>query len=450
VKAPFVTALATLAGAFWAGAFALHALLAAPPRAIATDLAQPLAVVTAWGGYGGRCFAILAVCVAAAATALAAAIRFAPASGLPRPGLTVAATAAVALVGAAAWPCTFSSDPYAYAAYGAEAARGLDPYRPLAATVRGASFDAARYQWGGAFPVCVYGPAFVAFAEALWSWTARFGAAAPIAALRAVAGVAFLASIPILDAALAGLAPRRRLIVLCAYGLQPVALWSAAEGHNDTMVLLAAACAAFLVRRGYPFSAGTLLGLSTAIKAPGAFLAAGAALDGLALRRLPAAAYGVVGGLLLAALVVVPPLLPALTETGSRGHYAPQLSLQALIGLVPALAVAAFAAAGGLARIFRRERDGFAWLGLAAVAALPNVYPWYALWLVPFALVALPSAPALGLYGVTICAVVRYLPDAMGTMTVGAIRLATLATFAPLLALVPGIAVLARPKQVLS
>jgi hypothetical protein len=450
VRAPFVAALATLGAVFWAGAFALRALLATPPRAIATDLAQPLAVVTAWGGYGERCFAILAVCVAVAAAALAAALRFAPATGLPRPGLIVAATAAAALLGAAAWPCTFSSDPYAYAAYGAEAARGLDPYRPLAATVRGASLDAARYQWGGTFPVCVYGPAFIAFAEWIWRWTARFGAAAPIAALRLTAGLAFLASIPVLDAALAGIAARRRLIIVCAYGLQPVALWSAAEGHNDTFVLLAAACAALLARRGYPFSAGTLLGLSTALKAPAAFLAAGAALDALALRRVPAAAYGVLGGLLLAALIVVPPLLPALTETGSRGHYAPQLSLQASLGLVPALALAALAGAGGLARILRRERDGFAWLGLAAVAALPNVYPWYALWLVPFALAALPSAPALGLYGVTICAVVRYLPDATGNMTDGAIRLATLATFAPLLALVPGIAVLARPKQVLS
>ena len=439
MNARYVGSLAAVVASFWSGAGAMRVLLASAPHRIAVDLAQPLPVVTAWGDFGVRAFAVLAASLLCAAAALAAAVRWMPREPDRRARFAVIVAAAAALAGAAAWPCTFSSDPYAYAAYGESAARGIDPYRPLAATVHGTSIDAARWQWGGAYPPCVYGPVFVGFAERMWRLTARFNPGAPIAALRFAAAIAFLASVPLLDAALAGLPARRRLGLLCAYALHPIALWSVAEGHNDAFVLLAAAGAAALARRGYPGSAGVLLGTSAAIKAPGAFLALGFGIDALAIRRAPRGAFGVAGGIALAALVAIPPLLPALAATHAGGHYAPELSLQMLAGLPAALATATCAAGFGLARIAAGRRTGYAWLGLAAVAALPNLYPWYALWLVPFALAAWPAGPGLALYGVTILALVRYLPDAAGIMSVDTIRIATATALLPLVLAYPGV-----------
>jgi hypothetical protein len=445
-RLPFLTGLAAVAGAFWAGSLGMRLVLATAPLAVTTDLAQPLPVVTAWHDFGVRCFGVLAATIAIATVGLATALLRLPADAWPRGRLAIGLAAGAALLGAATWPCTFSSDPYAYAAYGAEAARGIDPYAPLAANVHGVSIDAARYQWSGPFPVCVYGPAFVALAEALWRLSQRLGTGAPIALLRAAASAAFLASIGLVDALLRDLAPRRRLGLLGAYALQPVSLWSAAEGHNDTFVLLACAGGLLLWRRGLPFAGAVLLGLSAAFKATGGLFAAGFALDAIARRERGRRIAGVLGGLLLATLVTLGPLARALAEIRGHGRYAPQISLAALVGLAPAIAVAGMLVGAGSVRVARGRRDGFAWLGLGVVAVLPNVYPWYALWLVPLALVADPGDAALALYGVTIFAVLRYLPDAVGTMTAGALRIAAVAALTPVL--VVGIAPLLRRKQV--
>lgn len=434
---------AALVVAFALGAAAARGVLERAPPAIARDLAQPLPVVTSWGAYGAWCFATLALAIVLATLALVAVLRAIPRDGLAH-GVgagAVVAFAALALAAAACFPFTFSSDPYAYAAYGEMAARGLDPYALVAPNVHGTSIDAARYQWGGRYPVCVYGPAFVAFARALWSATTPFGPAATVAAFRLCASLAFLASIALLDAALAGLAPQRRLAIVCAYGLDPVLLWSVAEGHNDAGVLLVASGAAVLARRGRAFAAGAFVGLAALVKAPGALLAAAYALDAayvarpralVGIARRPGAVAGVALGLTVAAVFAIPPLLPALAEVGAHGTYEPTVSLQALTGPVIAAGLAFLALAYALVRIARGDRDGFAWLGLAAVAALPNVYPWYALWLVPFALAAGPGGASRALYGVTLCAVIRYLPDAAGNMTVGIVRIASVGAMLPI------------------
>jgi hypothetical protein len=442
----FRIALATFAAAFPAGALAARALLAHAPAAIAVDRAQPLVVVTSWGAFGGAAFAALAAAVAVAAVALAIVLHEAPPGAAARGTAVAFALAAAGIAGAACFPFTFSSDPYAYAAYGAMAARGIDPYALVPASLHGAPFDAARWQWGGVYPVCVYGPAFVAFARALDATAGPFGLAAELAAFRLSAALAFLGSIALLGDALRALAPRTRFRVLCAYGGHPVLLWSVAEGHNDAFVLLAAAAAAVLARRGAAFGAGLLVAASAAFKATGAALAAVYALDAAFVRRTGRrAAAGVAAGLALAAALTLPPMRPALAALGAHGRYAPSVSLQTLLGLGPSLALAAAAAAFGIIRVVRsRERDGFAWLGLAAVAALPNLYPWYGLWLVPLALAAGPGGASLALYGVTICAVIRYLPDAAGNMTLGMVRSAAVAALSPLVA---AFAALRLPKK---
>ncbi len=425
-------AAAALALAFPAGAAVATAVAARAPVSLRGAFAQPLPVVDAWGAYGGDCFAVIAATIAFATVALAVLIRTAPSAGYRRAGAFVTLVAAVATAGCAAWPFVFSSDTYAYAAYGELAARGLDPFVVPAAALRGPAVDAARVQWHGPFPACVYGPAFVALARG--AWTATGGdAAATIRLLRALAILAFLASIPLVAAALSGVAPRRRFALTCAYGLNPIALWSAAEGHNDTFVLAIAAAAAVAVRSGSAFAGGAALGLSALVKAPGAVLAAAFGAQASLVLRLPRVAAGAACGLAVAVPFVAPPLLAAAGRAGAHGHYAPAASLQALTGPVPALALAAAAAVFGAVRSIRdRERDGVAWLGLAIVAALPNPYPWYGLWLAPLALAAAPSPAAAALYGATIFSCLRYLPDAAGNMTDGATRVAAIGTLVPL------------------
>jgi hypothetical protein len=438
VSGRFAAAVATFALAFPAGALAAHVLLEGAPRRIATDLAQPLPVVTAWGTYGGWCFATLGGAVALATLALVVLLLAAPARRPlhEHPAALVLALAVAGLAGAAAFPFTFSSDPYAYAAYGAMAERGIDPYVPVAAGVHGAAIDAARRQWGGAYPVCVYGPAFVAFARLVRRATEPFGPAAALAAFRALAGLAFLASIAFLDRALAGLEAGRRFAILAAYGLDPVLLWSAAEGHNDAFVLAIAAAAALAVRRGWGACGGLVLGFSAAFKAPGALLAAGLALDAAFVARRPGIAVAAAAGIALAAAVAIPAMLPAFAAVGGHGQYAPQVSLPDLVGPLAASAIALVTAGFALVRLRARDRGGFAWLGLAAAAVLPNLYPWYALWLVPFALAAGRTGAGFALYGVTICALLRYLPDATGNMTPSAVRIVTVVALSPLAALV--------------
>jgi alpha-1,6-mannosyltransferase len=381
------------------------------------------------------CFAILAATIAIASLALVVLLRSISNEGTRVRSLAISGLAAVALAGAAAWPFVFSSDAYAYAAYGEMAARGLDPYVIVPANAHGASIDAARVQWHGDFPVCVYGPAFVALARAVWVATNAWGAGAPIAALRALAALAFLGSIPLLARALAGIEERSKSLILCAYGLNPMMLWSVAEGHNDAFVLLVAAIAGVVLRRGRTAIAGTILGLSAAIKAPGAVFAAAFGVDALFTRKDTSGAIGAVTGLVLAAAISIPPLLPALGSVSSHGHYLPMVSLQAFIGIGPAVAVAILLLVRGAGCAYRGQREGFALIGIAIVAALPNPYPWYALWLAPLALAGAPSSAATALYAVTILSVLRYLPDATGNMTVGALALAALGACIPLVVL---------------
>ncbi len=402
-----------------AGAITARLLVAHAPARIASDLAQPLPVVTAWGSYGSACFAILALAITAATCSLLAALG----GGASRRELRffglgeVALAAAAAIACAYAWPFVFSSDTYAYAAYGALSVAGADPYAPVAASAHGALVDAARRQWDGAFPPCVYGPLFVAVARAAVVATQGLGPAATLWLFRGVAAAAFLASLPLLDVALAAWAPARRPILRCAYALNPVVLWTVAEGHNDALLLLAICVAAALLTQRVALGA-LALGLTPLVKAPGAAIALAAALGACFARspRLRAVPLWTAGGLLFAVALALPPLAPALNAAARRGHYAPQVSLQGLVGPWAALAAAAAAALLAIGRLARRRSEGYAWLGIAVVAALPNEYPWYGLWLGIGAVAGAPSPAARALWGATIFSVVRYLPDANGHM----------------------------------
>ena len=407
----------SIALVFAAGSFAAHVLAARAPQDLRADFAQPLVVVTGWHAYGGAAFAVLAATVGLAAIATFLVTRSAPVPS--HPGRDVAFAAAAAVAAAWTWPFVFSSDVYAYAAYGAMAASGLDPYSALPPSAHGAFVGAARWQWSGTYPVCVYGPVFVALARSTFAAFGSYGVGATLWALRGLAALAFVASIAALDVVVASCPPRRRLLALCAFGLNPVAIWSVAEGHNDALVVLAIFLGAALIRRGRLSSGALLAGLSASLKATGVPLALGLALDALILspfergRRI---ALATLAGLALATWIALPPLLRALAVVRGGGRYAPTASLQSVFGIFPVLAVALVVLVYAGARLRGGKREGWAWLGIAVWLALPNAYPWYALWLLPAAVAAGEGFAAAALWGATISSVLRYLPDAVGDL----------------------------------
>ena len=422
--------------AFVLGGLAARFLLRNAPPPAAEWLAQPLGVVTAWGSLGAFVWAILALTIALATFATIVVVRTLRTIELAPPvafGLVLAA-AFVTLVAAITWPVVFSSDVYAYAAYGEEVLRGIDPYALPPPNVHSQYFSAAAWQWSGSFPVCVYGQAFVAYAALIVRATHGLGVGATLLAFRLKACFEFL----IAAAALYFLwRPRNanaRLGAFAGFALNPVGLWCAAEGHNDALMLAVALCGALLAIVRTPLVGGLIVGLSALVKLPGMFSAT--VLGWLVLSGSRAAALrfgtGIAAGLAIALAVAAPRML-ALTHTlGAHSHYAPQFSLQALAAA--ALAQVAPSAPPGIAfavvlagctvlalyalhALQRGERAGVAWLALAVWLAIPNPYPWYGLWVLALAVLAL-GEPAFGaLWGVTIFAVLRYLPDAYGTLT---------------------------------
>jgi len=440
-----------VAVAFGCGAVVARGLLAHAPARTLVDRAQPLVVVTAWGPFGVQCFWALAATLAVATLTLIIAVfaiarRIRPCDRL---GCEVAVAAGAAIAAACTWPFVFSSDVYAYAAYGAMALRGLNPYALIPANVHGAIVDAARFQWSGTYPLCVYGPLFVAPAAAVVAATSLASVSATLWLFRALAAVAFIVSILTLDLALRKRAPSDRFVAVATYGLNPVALWTVAEGHNDAFVLLALSAGFALgQRRAAPLGA-FLVGLSAAVKATGALYAAAIIVDALRFaaparkRPLMAAAAA---GLLLGATLAVPPLVTALEAVGKNGRYAPAGSLQSLVGIGPALALGVAAGACGAVRIRRGRRDGYTWFAIALWLALPNVYPWYALWVLPAIVVSCGGYAPVALWGATIFAAVRYLPDATGSLSGSADRWVAAAALWPLLGAL-GALIPPRPKK---
>src|SRR5581483_9229595 len=106
-----------------------------------------------WHALGAGMWGVLALSVlAATGTTLCAmrVLRNSPADSRVALAL-IGGTAALALVAALTWPVLFSSDVYAYAAYGDEALRGIDPSAPLPAQVSDPILRAANWQWSGTF-----------------------------------------------------------------------------------------------------------------------------------------------------------------------------------------------------------------------------------------------------------------------------------------------------------
>jgi hypothetical protein len=353
----------------------------------------PVAVVTA----AGRPGALAALGLTASLAILTAAYL----AGLRRPPsvrvLLLAAGGSV--LAALLMPVLFSADAYAYAFYGDLALRGGNPYAHGSAP-HDALAAAAVAAWDGRVPPrCVYGPVAVAIATLADLAGRPGGAGLQILAQRlaAVAAYAFYAGYVL------------RLVsnpaARAAFILNPVVIWSVAEGHNDA-AMVAFVLAGLTTERGrwLRFALAALVKLPAIAAWPR--LRRGRELAG-------AATLALVGYLPLAVA-----LFRALAEIAAPGAgtawESPLGLLAATTGRVPAVALG-LAALGAVALAVRRlafaERvPAFA---LAAWFALPNAYPWYALWIVPLASRNLSSIWSRALLAASLFAPARAFTDAV-------------------------------------
>jgi hypothetical protein len=316
------------------------------------------------------------------------------------------------------FPVVFSSDAYAYAGYGLMALHGLNPYAHAAVTLRGPLMDAVLWQWGNPPPACVYGPAFVWFAQAVVAIFIGFGPAAPLWAFRIGACAALVLCAPLADAAFGPFSSRTRAAAVAGIALNPVAIWSAAEGHNDVYLIAIVLAGFALIARARPFSGAVVVALSALVKAPGLLAAAAAPLIAAGRRTRFRILIGVLVGFDVVGFVSWPALVQ-LARGARHGAYFPQFSLQyaleAAFGASAALALTAALAAtlvvAGCVLLWKKNRSGAALLALALWIAIPNPYPWYALWILPAALIAWETPAAWAIVALTLGSAVRYLPD---------------------------------------
>jgi len=393
---------------------------------------QPLVVVNAWGARGVAPLAALLLALGAAFFFYVRAVR--RAEPVPLPGVLALAATGLALAGFA--PVLFSSDVYAYAAYGELARIGLNPYAPVPAGITDPIVRAAQVQWVSAFPICVYGPAFVLAARAIVGLVAGYGLGAALQALRVLASLAFLLCGVLAYSAFGG-DRASRLRAAATIALNPPAIWSAVEGHNDALAL-AVVLAGFAVMRRYHALGAAVVALSGVVKLPGIVAAAAA---GIADRR---AVLGAILGIACALVLSVPLVAGVSLRLASHGVYAPQASLQAIaaplspaLAWLLALALAIALAARGRALLRTGNVEGWIWFALAGWVLVPNPYPWYGLWLVATAALA-PRSRAGGVaIALSFTSLLRYAPDAIATPPPALAAALGLAASLPLLALTP-------------
>jgi alpha-1,6-mannosyltransferase len=423
---------ALLPAGFIFTAIAQRWLLRAPPSAIRIDLAQPLPVATNWNAFGLAICASLLFGLAIAGVGYVLLVRSALSGALVSP-VPLELVCALALVAAACVPIFLSSDVYAYAAYGAMAAAGIDPYSHVLLPAHDPLFAAATVQWGNPIPACVYGPLFVEISHALVIAFAPAGINAQLNAFRVLAAIALVACIPLMRAAFAGFAPTQRIAAAAIVGLNPVVIWSAAEGHNDAL-MLAIALSGFAILRRFPTVGAGIVSLSGLIKAPGLF-AAFAPMLSMRKQAVQIGCGAAIGAFAVA--LAFAPFAPGIRS--ALGSHRGSSATVSLFSLNPyaCIALALVIAYFGLRRIRRDQLDGWCMLAVAIWVLIPNPYPWYGLWFLPVAALAPQSRGAVAIVLLSFTTTLRYLPDAIGPLSPTVNLLLSLVAFSPLLLLLP-------------
>ncbi|HVS45327.1 MAG TPA: hypothetical protein VMS32_01530, partial [Verrucomicrobiae bacterium] len=200
-----------------------------------------------------------------------------------------------------------------------------------------------------------------------------------------------------------------------------------------------------LVRR-FGVGVGTaIVAFSASLKAPGVI----AALAFVLAQRGRNARLASLAGLIVAVALLLAWCLPAAVEiargAAHGGRYLPSVSLSA-IGPLCTIVIVGLLTIVGIRALLRREIDGWATVALALWCALPNPYPWYALWFLPVAALAPRSRVAAIILALSLTTTLRYLPDVYGQLNLLTNVGLSLLAFAPLLALLrPKSAILSDP-----
>ena len=276
----------------------------------------------------------------------------------------------------------------------------------------------------------VYGPLFTHLAGLVTRMTPRLDVL--VDAFRLIAIAASLATTFLIAAVSRGLRPGRAAFAVAAFGLNPVILFqSAGSGHNDLLVALGIALAAWCVLRGRTHWAIVLLACAGLVKAT-AFLPLLLLVIWVAWRRLPGERLR--AGAIHAALgfaVVVAAAAPFLQShdptlgmrelSSHEGWLAPSrffrrvldaiggdsLGVGARVVFAVALVAAVVWLVRGVARAAASGRPaleligGWGWALLALTLLGPVLLPWYLSWSLPLIWI-LPRVPRISLIALSV------------------------------------------------
>lgn len=194
--------------------------------------------------------------------------------------------------------------------------------------------------------------------------------------------------------------PLSQAVIYAWNPLVLVEVWGSA--HLDALVIPAVAAAAWAAAQSRYALAGGLLGVAALVKLYPAAL----------LPLLPIAAWPVAAGAFAVTVLAgyLPALLAGTAALGSLPRYVSEEYfnpgiLRVLVD-APAVSLAAAALWVGTVSALRRDAPlpGRAVLLIGGLLLLsPNLFPWYAVWLVPF-LAAAPSAPWIAFTGTVVLA----------------------------------------------
>jgi hypothetical protein len=413
--------------------FLAEAVVAAVPRSplqpILAPGAQPggpfvwVAEAIGLGRLGGVLPIASVVGVAAGAAGFLVLLRVAWRGEIPMRlalGLSVAFHLAIVLL-----PLLISRDVYSYIAHGQiVSVHHANPYVQTPADFP--SFltrELVGPRWVDT--PSVYGPLFSHLASVVTRTSTRLGVL--VDAFRLMAIAASLATTFVIGTVARRVRPSRAVFAVAAFGLNPVVLFqSAGSGHNDLLVALAIAVAAWCVIRDRTVWAVGVLTCGALIKAT-AFLPLLLIVVWVAWRRPPSERLRVGAGhagvaLAIAAIVAAPffqlhdPTLGMLELSAHEGWLAPSrffrrvldaisgdtLGVVARVAFAIALVVAVVWLVRAVARAAASDRPaleligGWGWSLLALTLLGPVLLPWYLAWSLPLIWI-LPRAPRVSL-----------------------------------------------------
>lgn len=340
-------------------------------------------------------------------------------------GLSVAFHLAIVLQ-----PLLISRDVYSYIAHGQIVSlHHANPYVHTPADFPGfLSRTLVGPQWVDT--TSVYGPLFTHLAGLVTRTTPRVDVL--VDAFRLIAIAASLATTFVIAAISRGLRPDRAAFAVAAFGLNPVILFqSAGSGHNDLLVALGIALAAWCVLRGRTHWAVVLVACAGLVKAT-AFLPLLLLVIWVAWRRPPgerlrAGVTHAALGFAVIAVVAIPflqwhdPTLGMLELSSHEGWLAPSrffrrvldaisgdtLGVVARVVFAVALVAAVVWLVRGIARASASGRPvlellgGWGWALLVLTLLGPVLLPWYLAWSLPLIWI-LPRVPRVSLIALSV------------------------------------------------